>query len=179
MIPAYEILTQLVALTRSDATGGPFVDLSGEDGSPGIPDEHIRALSDSYRRDRRDRFAVLPKPGVIYTIQRVSEPAGGGTNNYSYAWYAVVCQIIHSDLEFNDSPVFKSRLKWEYELRRFLMHGNLRNTVNDSSDGILETIHTPTTDQLRAREFEEFDDCVAAIQVDFKVKELHRSSGRT
>jgi hypothetical protein len=175
MIPAYEILTQCV----TQAKDGDKIDLTGEDGSLGIVDDHIYAVKVPYTRDQRQRFAITPRPALVFCAPRkVRCPLEGGDNQKSLVFYDVLAQILHTSLSVHTDVVLKNILKWEQQVRRYFHTGNLRNQVFNTSDGMCTLVGVDQVDPFDDRQFHLFDDCVSAIPITFKVWEPHDTDGR-
>lgn len=176
MIPAYEILTQCV----TQAKDGTKIDLTGEDGSAGIPDAHIVAVKVPYRRDERQRFALnIPRPALVFVAPlRIDCPLEAGTDQTAIVYYNVLAQILHTSLSIHTDVILKNILKWEQQVRRYFHTGNLRAQVMDASDGLMILSSSGPSESFEIRDFHIFDDCVSAIPIRFQCWEAHDTDGR-
>lgn len=175
MIPAWEILSKCVTLAQN----GSYVDLSGESSSAGIIDEHILAVKVPYTRDQRQRFAITPRPALVFCApRRVRNPLEAGDNTKAVVLYDVLAQILHTSLSVHTDVTLQNILKWEQQIRRFFHTGNLRNEVFNTSDGMCTLAAVQDGDPFDEKQFHLFDDCVSAIPITFKVWEPHDTDGR-
>lgn len=174
MIPLWEILSQCVTQCQD----GTKIDLTGEDSSDGIPDAHILAVKVPYSRDQRERFAITPRPALVFSPgTKINSPASAGNNKEKVVFYPVLAQILHTSLSVHTDVTLKNILKWEYQVRRYFDMNNLRGAVFD--DGGKVTLAPVTeVDVFNDKMFHIFDDCVAAIPIVFKCLEPHNADGR-
>lgn len=173
MIPAWEILTECVSQAQSQ------IDLTGESATVGILNEHVMSVVVPYSRDSRSRFAITPRPALVFTAPRsVSSPASAGNNCEDYVFYVVLAQILHTELSLHTSTNTQNILKWEYNVRRYFSMGNLRNEVFDTEGRVTLATIPQNVDVFNEKIFHVFDDCVAAIPIAFKCIEPHDADGR-
>lgn len=171
--PAWSILTQCVAQAKT-------LDLTGDNGSPGIIDERIHAVTVPYSRDNRQRFAITGRPALVFCGPRsVEAPAASGDNCTYRAFYTVTAQILHTEFSQNVvGTVTKNIFKWEYTLRRYFHMGNLRLDADSTGAWYVTLAPVQKVDLADERLFHIFDDAVAIIPITFKVLEEHSSTGR-
>ena len=173
MSPAWDILNACVQQARDE------IDLTGEDGTPGIISERVIAATVPYARDRRQLDTVVNRPALIFTPPRTVEtPSSAGTNRTGVALYTVVAQIVHTDFSLVSGPVLKNVLKWEYNVRRYFHMGNLRQGVW-TERGFMSLAASQKVDVLNEKLFYLWDDAVAVVPITFKVTEPHDARGRT
>lgn len=175
MIPAWEILSKCV----TQAQDGTKIDLTGEDGSNGIPDAHIFAVKVPYTRDQRQRFAITPRPALVFVAPlTIRSPLEAGTDQTAIVFYDVLAQILHTSLSVHTDVMLKNILKWEQQVRRYFHTGNLRAEVMNATDGLMILSSAGPSKTFDIRDFHVFDDCVAAIPLTFQCWEAHDSDGR-
>lgn len=175
MIPAWEILTQCV----TQAQDGTKIDLTGEDSSTGIIDEHILAVKVPYTRDQRQRFTIMPRPALVFVAPlTIQSPLEAGTDQTAVVYYNVLAQILHTSLSIHTDVTLKNILKWEQQVRRYFHTGNLRAQVLNPTDGLMILSSSGPSKTFDIKDFHVFDDCVAAIPISFQCWEAHDTDGR-
>lgn len=175
MIPAVSILSECVSQAAAQ------IDLTNYAGTAGtgIPAAHILAVKVPYTRDPRQRFAVTPRPALVFCApRRVRTPLEGGDNQKAVVLYDVLAQILHTSLSIHTDSIMQDILKWEFNVRRYFHTGNLRNQVFNTSDGMCTLAAAQDADPFDEKQFHLFDDCVSAIPLTFKVWEPHDTDGR-
>jgi hypothetical protein len=175
MIPGYEILTQCV----TQAQDGSKIDLTGEDGSAGIIDAHIFAIKVPYGHDQRQRFAITPRPALVFVAPlTINSPLEAGTDQTAVVYYNVLAQILHTSLSVHLDVTLKNVLKWEQQVRRYFHTTNLRAQVMSATDGMMILSSSGPDKTFDIKDFHVFDDCVSAIPISFQCWEAHDEDGR-
>lgn len=109
------------------------VDLSGDFGISGIPDENVTIWQVQYdpREDGEDarHGGDPPTPGVLVSTPTVLSPVDLGENDCDFLLYLVIVQIVDRYVGKKDRDRIKLHLRWRRRIHRYFNMNNLRNTI--------------------------------------------------
>lgn len=124
----WDILEQFESQIRE------YVDLSGDFGIGGIPDENVTIWQNQYdpREDGADSIhAGDPEvPGVLVSTPTVLSPVKEGENNCDWITYLIVVQIVDRYAGKGDRDRIKLHLRWQRRIHRYFNMNNLRNEIS-------------------------------------------------